>query len=183
MENDAGSTVSTSTTVRVLASFFLAQEDCKNAPIHKEKFNVPVCSAKHKDLFAFVKHLKAFTGINEIAKSKGLGENAEVTIARVHTRSTSGIEVFSIRTQDAWNHEHMYQRELPMGDRVNHPQDSEYDSDSSDEEAEEEQDEDTPIETSEGVEIDYTPVNFLSKTVYTRSGRAVTLSYRALSSY
>ena len=30
----------------------------------------------------FVKHLKTFTGLAEIAKSKGLGENPEVTIAK-----------------------------------------------------------------------------------------------------
>jgi len=49
-----------------------------------------------------VKHLKTFTGLPEIAKGKGLGENSEVTIARVQ-KAGSGVEAFSLRTQDAWN--------------------------------------------------------------------------------
>ena len=76
----------------------------------------------------------------------------------------------------------MYRRELhvPVGDRVTeeprsaNDQLSEYDSDSSDNE-----DSTTNYEdTVEGV-----PVNFLSRTVRTRTGRPITLSYRALSSY
>ena len=56
---------------------------------------------EHKNLFNFVRHLKTFTGLAEIAKSKGLGENPEVTIARGQ-KAGSGVETFSIRTQDAW---------------------------------------------------------------------------------
>jgi len=51
-----------------------------------------------------VRHLKAFTGLAEIAKSKGLGENTEVTIAGVQ-KAGSGVEKFLIRTQDAWQYE------------------------------------------------------------------------------
>ena len=100
--NDASS--STTSTVRVLVSFYLAATDnsssARTSPIHKEKFNVPVNGDEHKDLFNFVRHLKTFTGLSEIAKSKGLGENPEITIAR-----GSGVEMFSLRTQDAWKYE------------------------------------------------------------------------------
>ena len=70
----------------------------------------------------------------------------------------------------------MYRKELPVGDRVTEEpssaddigdQLSEYDSDSSNEED----------------AVEAVPVNFLSKTVRTRTGRQITLSYRALSSY
>ena len=74
----------------------------------------------------------------------------------------------------------MYRKELPVGDRVTEEpssaddigdQLSEYDSDSSNE------------EESATHEDEAVPVNFLSKTVCTRTGRQITLSYRALSSY
>jgi len=47
-----------------------------------------------------VRHLKAFTGLREIASGKGLGENPKVKIARVQ-KAGSGVETFSLRTQDA----------------------------------------------------------------------------------
>ena len=59
---------------------------------------------EHKDLFNFVRHLKTFTGLAEIAKSKGLGENPEVTIDRVQ-KAGGGVETSSLRTQDAWKYE------------------------------------------------------------------------------
>ena len=69
--SDASS--STTCTVRVLVSFYLAATDdsssARTSPIHKEKFNVD--RYEHKDHFNFVRHLKTFTGIAEIAKSKG----------------------------------------------------------------------------------------------------------------
>ena len=77
----------------------------------------------------------------------------------------------------------MYRKELPVGDRVTEEpssaddigdQLSEYDSDSSNEE-------DSATHEEDAVEA--VPVNFLSKTVRTRTGRQITLSYRALSSY
>lgn len=77
----------------------------------------------------------------------------------------------------------MYRKELPVGDRVtdfteanpvNDDQQSEYDSSSSD-------DEDSGTQEDDAVEA--VPVNFLSRTVSTRTGRPITLSYRALSSY
>ena len=75
--SDASS--STTCTVRVLVSFYLAATDdssgARTSPIHKEKFNVTRSGDERKDLFNFVRHLKAFTGLVEIAKSKGLGEN------------------------------------------------------------------------------------------------------------
>ena len=74
----------------------------------------------------------------------------------------------------------MYRKVLPVGDRVTEEpsladdQLSEYDSDSSDNEDSSNNEEDAV----EGV-----PVNVLSRTVRTRTGRPITLSYRALSSY
>ena len=104
--SDASS--STACTVRVLVSIYLAATDnsssVRTSPIHKEKFSVPLSGDDHKDLFNFMKHLKAFTGLGEIAKSKGLGENPEGTIARVQ-KAGSGVETFSLRTQDAWKYE------------------------------------------------------------------------------
>lgn len=95
----------------------------------------------------------------------------------------------------------MYQKELPVGERILaesapldsstdgietdmvqpelHEQQSEYDS-ASDEE--DHQTEETASNDGND-EIQATPVNFLSKTIRTRSGRAITLSHRALSSY
>ena len=103
--SDASS--STTGTVRVLVSFYLGAPDdsssARTSPIHKEKFNVPLSGDEHKDLFNFVRHLKTFTRLAEIAKSKGLGGNPEVTIARVQ-KAGSGVETFSLRTQDAWKY-------------------------------------------------------------------------------
>jgi len=100
--SDASS--STTCTVRVLVSCYLATTDdgssAKTSPIHKEKFTVPQSSDEHKDLFNFVRHLKVFTGLAEIASSKGLGENPKVTIARVQ-KAGSDVETFSLRSQDA----------------------------------------------------------------------------------
>ena len=63
--SDASS--STTCTVRVLVSFYLAAPDdsssARTSPIHKEKFNVPLSGDEHKDLFNFVRHLKTFTGL------------------------------------------------------------------------------------------------------------------------
>ena len=106
--NDASS-ASTESTVRVLVSFFLATDETSSArstgATRKEKFNVPL-SEDHKDLFKFQKYLKTFTGQDDIARSKGLGENPEVTIARVKKASSgSGVETFSLRTQDGWQYE------------------------------------------------------------------------------
>ena len=67
----------------------------------------------------------------------------------------------------------MYRKELPVGERVD-DQLSEYDSNSSDEE---------DGVTNEEEAVDTVPVNFLSRTVRTRTGRAITLSHQALSSY
>ncbi|CAH3041848.1 unnamed protein product, partial [Porites lobata] len=75
----------------------------------------------------------------------------------------------------------MYRKELPVGDRVTEEpssaddigdQLSEYDSDSSNEE-------DSATHQEDAVEA--VPVNFLSKTVRTRTGRQITLSYRTKS--
>ena len=134
--SDASS--STTCTVRVLVSFYLAATHdssiARTLPIHKEKFNVPLSGDEHK-----------------------------------HAAGTLPLN--------------MYGKELPVGDRVTEEassaddigdQLSEYDSDSSNEE-------DSATHQEDAVEA--VPVNFLSKTVRTRTGRQITLSYRALSSY
>ena len=76
-----------SATVRVLVLFYLMATDdtsssgTRTLAIHKEKFNVPLSSEEHNHLFNFMKHLKTFTRLAEIAKSKHLGENPQVKIA------------------------------------------------------------------------------------------------------
>ena len=99
----SASVSSTGSIVRVsLVSFVLASNTGNTSPIHKEKFNVPL-SEDHKDLLKFKKHLNNFTGLEDIARSKELGDNPEVTIARVQ-KAGSGVET-SLRTQDAWQYE------------------------------------------------------------------------------
>ena len=69
-----------SATVNVLVSFYLVATDesgsnTRTSVIHKEKFNVPQSGVEPIGLSNIVKHLlKTFTGLAEIAKSKGLGE-------------------------------------------------------------------------------------------------------------
>lgn len=99
----ASGDASSAAKVKVLLSFYLSATDedtVRAAAIHKEKFNVPL-SLEHKELYKFQKHLKSFTDLEQMARSKGLGENPEVTIARVQ-KAGSGVETFSLRTQDAW---------------------------------------------------------------------------------
>ena len=95
--SDASS--STTCTVRVLVSFYLAAPDdsssAKTSPIHEEKFNVPLSGDEHKDLFNFVRHLKTFTGLAEIAKSKGLGGNPECPGPNALERLDKNIDVLS----------------------------------------------------------------------------------------
>ena len=98
--------------VRVLVSFYLTSTtSSENSAatqqvIHKEKFNVPLDTVKHKNLTEFMKHIVDFTGLANIATDKGLGQRPDVSIGRVNRNNQSaGIEVFSIRTQDAWSHE------------------------------------------------------------------------------
>ena len=95
---------------------------------------------------------------------------------------------------------HMYQKELSVGERIatqstildsntdevenienNDEQQSEYDSASDEEDLQAE--EMASKVGSDVFETTQTPVNFLSKTIRTRSGRTITLSHRALSSY
>ena len=92
--------------VRAVVSFFLAMESGQTSsqPLHKEKFNVPISENDHKELHSFKHHLMHFTGLADIAASKGLGKSFEMSIARVQ-KASSGVETFSLRTQDAWKHE------------------------------------------------------------------------------
>ena len=57
-------------------SFFLAMESGQtlSQPLHKEKFNVPILENDHKELRSFKHHLMQFTGLADIAVSKGLGK-------------------------------------------------------------------------------------------------------------
>ena len=57
-----------------------------------------------KDLHNFTKRVVAFTDLKQIASTKGLEQNPKVTIARVKN-SNRGVDVLSIRTQEAWKHE------------------------------------------------------------------------------
>ena len=97
---------SNETIVRVLVSFYLTPESGKvnGQPIHKEKFNVPVDKEEHKELHKLEIHSANFTSVYEIAGSKGLGANPEVNFARIK-EVLGGVEAFSIRTQDASQHE------------------------------------------------------------------------------
>ena len=78
--------------VKVLVSFFLCESGrlAATQAIHKEKFNVPI-DASHKDLHNFTKHVAAFTDLKQIASTKGLGQNPEVTIARVKKSQIGGV--------------------------------------------------------------------------------------------
>ena len=75
----------------------------------------------------------------------------------------------------------MYEKELPIGERVtleNSYQDSEYDSGSDEESS----------DSAEGaslvdVDLNRNAINFLSRSIRTRSGRVISLSHRALASY
>ena len=70
--NSLNASSSTTSTVRVLVLFYLAapndSSSARTSLIHKEKFSVPLSGDEHKDLFNFVRHLKTFTGLAEIAK-------------------------------------------------------------------------------------------------------------------
>ena len=108
MANSDASSRASSSTVRVLLSFYLAAIDdtssARTLAIHKEKFNVLLRGDQQKDLFDFMRYLKTFTGLTEIAKSEGLGENPDITIARVQ-KAGIGVKTFSLRSQDAWKYE------------------------------------------------------------------------------
>ena len=65
-----------------MVSFFLAATDeasgARNTvAIHKEKFSVPL-----NELYRFQKHLKTFPGLEEITRSKGLGEKPKSARSR-----------------------------------------------------------------------------------------------------
>ena len=68
--------------------------------IRRNVNNVPVDEEVHKELRKFKIHLANFTSIYEIARNKGLVANPEVNFARIN-KVASGVEVFSIRTEDA----------------------------------------------------------------------------------
>ena len=53
-----------------------------------------------KKFHNFKQHLIQFTGLTDIAFSKGLRKNVGITIA-----SVSGMETYSLRIQEAWKHE------------------------------------------------------------------------------
>ena len=56
-------------------------------PLHKEKLNVPISKNDHKELCSFKQHLMQFTGLADIAVSKGLGKSFEMPIAHVQKAS------------------------------------------------------------------------------------------------
>ena len=83
---DMANSDASSAILRVLFLFDLVATDNTSSSssitsaIHKEKCNILLSGHEH-DLFNFVKHLKTFTWLAEIAKTKSFGENPEVTIA------------------------------------------------------------------------------------------------------
>ena len=86
MANSDASSAPLNKTVKVSVSFFLAATDKapsarSTAAIQREKFNVPL-SDEHKELYRFWKHLKTFPGLEEITRSKGLGEKPKSARSR-----------------------------------------------------------------------------------------------------
>ena len=84
-------------TVRVLVSFYLTTESGQTSgqPIHKEKFNVPISTENHKEITIFKRHLHDFTGLVDIALSKGLGKSLNISIAQVHKVDDGGFREFT----------------------------------------------------------------------------------------
>ena len=89
-------------TVRVLVSFYLTTESDQNSGqlIHKEKFNVPISTENHRELNILKCHLHDFTGLTDIALSKGLGRSLNISIARVHKVVGGYNETFSVCKSD-----------------------------------------------------------------------------------
>ncbi|XP_078361460.1 uncharacterized protein LOC144645790 [Oculina patagonica] len=77
----------------------------------------------------------------------------------------------------------MYQKELPIGEKVTleDNQDSEYDSGSDEESTD--LAEDPGGASSVDPDVSRNAINFLSRSIHTRSGRVISLSHRALASY
>ena len=83
-------------------SFYLTTESDQNSgqPIHKEKFNVPISTENHRELNILKCHLHDFTGLADIALSKGLGRCLDISIARVHKAVGGDNETFSVCKSD-----------------------------------------------------------------------------------
>ena len=62
----------------------------------QRNIQLPIEMERHKELRKFKKHFESFTSIYEIAKSKGLGANPEVSLARINKVVGGGVEVFFI---------------------------------------------------------------------------------------
>lgn len=80
--------------VRVMLLFFAATEKWDKSSsaintmaIHKEKIYIPL-SEEHRELHRLENHLKTFTDLENIARSKGLGENPDFAIAGVQKEGT-----------------------------------------------------------------------------------------------
>ena len=94
--------------IKVLASFYVTSELSRvnGKPIRKEKFNVPVDKEVHNELHKFKMHFAKFFLINEIAKTKGLDENPEITFEWLNKLvGCTSVEEFSIQSRDSWQHE------------------------------------------------------------------------------
>ena len=127
----------------------------------QREVNVAV-DASHKDLNNFTKRVVALTALEQFASTKGLGQNPDVTIARVKKKNQIGgvdVSPFALKMLGNMNF-------LAFG----------LDSGSDEEEREstEDQGEDS---------LDLNAINFLSRSVRTRSGRVISLSHRALAWY
>ena len=105
------SSATNAVTMKVLVSFFLSESvgSASAQAIDKEKFSVPN-DARHKELYTFKKHMVAFIVLKEIASTKGLGQNPEITIARVKKNQIGGRCV-------------LYPHSRCLGTRISRPRD------------------------------------------------------------
>ena len=77
-----------------MATVDTSSSSASTSAIHTEKFNVPLSGNVHNGLLNFVKHLKIFTGLAEVAKSKGLGENPVCHIVLCHHNEVQNVISF-----------------------------------------------------------------------------------------
>ena len=84
----------------VVLNFHIIDNDDKDVIIHKEKTTV-TDDKVDINIYKFKEMLISFSGIRETALTKGLGENLEITMERVHRKNG----IFAIKTQSQWEQE------------------------------------------------------------------------------
>ena len=65
---------------------------------------MPISTENHRELNIFKRHLYDFTGLVDIALSKGLGKSLDISIARVHKAVSGGIDTGCTRTARTTHH-------------------------------------------------------------------------------